>query len=91
MKILQLDYPLGDWITAATQVPAAIMGLMQRGTLQLGMPADLVICRARNYSELLARAQWDRVVLRNGRAIDTTLPDYRQLDDLMPSHAEPRR
>jgi cytosine deaminase len=91
VKILHLDYPLGDWITAATAVPAAIMGLTQRGTLEPGMLADLVICRARNYSELLARQQWDRVVLRNGRAIDTTLPDYRQLDDLMPSLAEARR
>jgi cytosine deaminase len=91
VKILHLDYPLGDWITAATQVPAAIMRLPQRGTLRPGVPADVVICRARNYSELLARAQWDRVVLRNGRAIDTTLPDYRQLDDLMPAPAEALR
>jgi hypothetical protein len=41
VKIVQLDYPLGDWITAATRVPAAIMGLTQRGTLQPGTPADL--------------------------------------------------
>jgi hypothetical protein len=25
----------------------------------------------------------DRVVIRRGRSIDTTPPDYRQLDDLM--------
>jgi cytosine deaminase len=31
----------------------------------------------------LSRRQSDRVVLRNGRAIDTTLPDYRDLDDLV--------
>ena len=44
---------------------------------------DLVLFRARTWTELFARPQTDRVVLRNGIAIDTTLPDYRELDDLM--------
>jgi cytosine deaminase len=83
VKILQLDTPLGDWIAAATETPAAIMGLADRGTLRPGAPADLIVLRARTYSELLARRQSDRVVLRGGHAIDTTLPDYRLLDDLM--------
>lgn len=39
--------------------------------------------RARSWSEALARFQADRVVLLAGRAIDTTQPDYRLLDDLM--------
>jgi len=30
-----------------------------------------------------SRPQHDRVVLRQGQAIDTTLPDYSELDDLM--------
>ena len=46
-------------------------------------PADLLVLKARNYSELLSRSQFDRAVLRNGRGIDTTVPDYRMLDDLM--------
>jgi cytosine deaminase len=83
VKIAHLDYPVGDWIKAATEHPAAIMGLPGRGVLHPGAPADVIVLRARNYSELLARAQSDRLVLRAGRAIDTTLPDYRQLDDLM--------
>lgn len=83
LKIEQLDYPVGDWIAAASATPAAIMGLADRGTLRPGGAADLIVLRARNYSELLARHQSDRVVLRSGRAIDTTLPDYRELDDLM--------
>ena len=33
----------------------------------------------------MSRPQSDRVVLRAGAAIDTTLPDYRELDDLMGS------
>ena len=31
----------------------------------------------------MSRPQTDRIVLRGGEAIDTTLPDYRELDDLM--------
>jgi cytosine deaminase len=82
VKILHLDHPLGDWIRAATETPAAIMGI-DRGVLKLAAPADLIVLKARSYSELLARTQFDRTVLRGGRAIDTTLPDYRLLDDLM--------
>ncbi len=83
VKILQLDHPIGDWIAAATSTPAAIMGLAGRGRVEPGMPADLIVLKARDYSEMLSRFQFDRVVLRQGRAIDTTLPDYRLLDGLM--------
>ncbi len=84
VKILQLDHPIGDWINAATATPAAIMRLPDRGRVHAGVPADLIVVRARSYSELFARHPFDRVVLRAGRAIDTTLPDYARLDDLMP-------
>lgn len=82
VKILHLDHPLGDWIRAATETPAAILGI-DRGVLKTGAPADLLVLKARSYSEMLSRTQFDRTVLRAGRAIDTTLPDYRLLDDLM--------
>jgi cytosine deaminase len=82
VKILHLDHPFGDWIRAATETPAAIMGI-DRGRLAPGAPADLIVLKARSYSEMLSRTQFDRAVLRDGRAIDTTLPDYRLLDDLM--------
>lgn len=85
VKILHLDHPLSDWIRAATETPAAIMGL-DRGVLKVGQVADLLVLKARDYSELLARHQFDRTVLRAGRAIDTTLPDYRLLDGLMAAH-----
>ncbi len=39
--------------------------------------------QARGWSELLSRPQADRVVLRAGRPIDRTLPDYRELDALL--------
>ena len=82
VKILQLDHPFGDWIRSATQVPAAIMGI-DAGTIKVGVRADLLVLKARTYSEMLARHQFERTVLRDGKAIDTTLPDYRLLDDLV--------
>jgi len=83
VKIAHLDHPHEDWITAVTSVPAAIMQLPQFGRIGRGRGADLIVTRARDWHELLARFQADRVVIRNGKAIDTTLPDYRQLDDLV--------
>jgi cytosine deaminase len=82
VKILHLDHPLADWIRAATETPAAIMGI-DAGVLAAKAPADLLVLRARNYSEMLSRSQFDRAVLRAGLAIDTRPPDYRLLDDLM--------
>ncbi|MBU1358591.1 MAG: cytosine deaminase [Gammaproteobacteria bacterium] len=82
VKIGHLDHPLGDWIRAATETPAAIMGI-DRGRIEVGSRADLLVLKARSYSEMLARAQFDRTVIRDGKGIDTTLPDYRLLDDLV--------
>jgi cytosine deaminase len=83
VRILHLDHPLGDWPAAVARTPAAICGRPQRGVLAPGGIADLVIFNARDWSELMARPQSDRVVVRDGRAISRRLPDYRELDHLM--------
>ncbi|MGB0630937.1 MAG: cytosine deaminase [Alphaproteobacteria bacterium] len=83
VRIAQLDYPVGDWPMAVTSSPADIMGLSDVGRLKVGGPADMVIFRARSYSEFLSRPQSDRTVLRDGCEIDTTPPDYRDLDDVV--------
>jgi len=62
--------------------PAASCGFALP-SLAPGNPADLVICKARNWTELFARPQSDRIVLRNGKAIPRILPDYADLDHLM--------
>ncbi|MGR3484141.1 MAG: cytosine deaminase [Paracoccaceae bacterium] len=80
-RIAHLDHSAG-WATAFTTQPAATCGL-PGASLALGAPADLVICRARTWTELFARPQSDRIVLRGGRAIDRTLPDFATLDHLM--------
>ena len=81
-RILHLDRPFGDWPRAATATPARIMGLTDAGLIGVGRVADLVVFRARGFSELLSRPQSDRVVLRAGMVADTNVPDYRELDGL---------
>jgi len=83
VRIAHLDHPFGAWPRAATTTPADLMGLATHGRLAIGAPADLVLFRARTFSELLSRRQADRAVLRSGRALTDTLPDYRELDGLM--------
>jgi len=82
-RILHLDHPVGDWPRAVTATPAAALGLRGAGRLRRGAPADLVLFRARGMSELLSRPQADRVVLRAGRLLDATPPDWRELDALL--------
>jgi cytosine/creatinine deaminase len=82
-RIAHLDRPYGDWVNAITSTPAQLMGLPNMGTIGVGLPADLVLFKARSFSELLSRSQHDRTVLRQGLPIDSTLPDYAELDDLM--------
>ncbi len=83
VKIAQLDHPFGDWANAVTSTPADLMGLPNVGRIGVGLPADLVLFKARNYRELLSRSQHDRIVLRAGKAIETALPSYAELDDLL--------
>ncbi|WP_416666422.1 cytosine deaminase [Egbenema bharatensis] len=82
-RIAQLDAPYGDWCCTVSRTPANLLGLSQAGRIGVGLPADLILFRARYFSELLSRSQHDRVVLRKGQPIDTTLPDYSELDDLV--------
>jgi len=82
VRIAHLDHPFDGWSRAVTATPAAQMGV-PHGTIAVGSIADLVIFNARSMNELLARPQSDRIVLRAGQRIDTMLPDYAELDDMM--------
>jgi len=81
VRIAHLDHPVGEWARLVTVTPAAVMGIEPQ--IAEGSPVDLVLFRARNYSELLSRSQHDRTVLRGGMPIDTTTPDYRELDPVL--------
>lgn len=80
-RIGHLDHADPDWVQAFLANPARACGFAAP-SLAPGAPADLVITRARDWSELFSRPQSDRIVLRAGRVIDRTLPDYAELDDL---------
>jgi cytosine deaminase len=85
-RILHFDHPQDvawDWVRAVGSAPAKHAGFTYKAVIEPGAPADLVLFRARSWTELNSRPQADRIVLRSGRAIDSTPPDYRELDDLM--------
>ena len=81
-RIAHLDHSATNWVQSVLTTPAEICGF-PAPSLAPGAPADLVIFRARSWTELFSRPQSDRTVLRSGRVIDRTLPDYAELDDLM--------
>jgi cytosine deaminase len=87
--IAHLDRPsLGDWPKAVTSTPAHAMGLGKtHGLLKEGGPANFVLFRGRQYSELFSRSQHDRLVVRNGKWIAATVPDYDELDLILAHHA----
>lgn len=81
-RILHIDHSRRSWTRLLGAASADHMKLSYRGRIAAGQPADLILTRARTLPELLSRPQSDRVVLVNGQQIDTTLPDYRELDHL---------
>jgi cytosine deaminase len=83
VRIAHLDTPYADWVNSVTLTPANLLGLPHLGRIKTGLEANLLIFKARYFSELLSRPQWDRLVIRRGLSIDTTLPDYQDLDDLV--------
>jgi cytosine/creatinine deaminase len=81
VRILHLDYPFADWADAVSAAPAQAMGL-DLGRLRAGDSADMILTRARDFTELLARPQSDRIVLRDGEASTAQPPDFAELDGL---------
>lgn len=82
VRIAQLDHPWGNWARSVCRTPAAALGL-EGGELKVGAPADLLLFRARTMTELLARPQSDRIVLRAGQPLHATAPDWRELDHVL--------
>jgi len=82
-RILHFDHPVADWPRSVVATPAEIMRLRDAGLLAAGAPADMIIFRGRSWTELLSRPESERLVIRNGAAIERRLPDYAELDDLM--------
>ncbi|MEM9107675.1 MAG: cytosine deaminase [Pseudomonadota bacterium] len=81
-RIAHLDHRDWHWLDAFSANPATACGF-DVNTFAPGNAADFVVFKARSMTEFLARPQSDRVVVRSGVAIDRTLPDYAELDDLL--------
>lgn len=82
VRIAHLDTPYEDWIASVNKIPADLMKLPQLGRIEVNSSANLVIFKARYFSELLSRNQSDRLVIRNGKIINNKLPNYQKLDEL---------
>lgn len=82
VRIMHLDHPLDGAAGLVTREPADICRAPLKSRLFAGGTADMVLFKARNWSELLARPQSDRLVLRNGRLSDARVPDYAELDHI---------
>ncbi|PBC12121.1 cytosine deaminase [Mesorhizobium sp. WSM3859] len=82
-RILHFDHPVGDWPKAVAATPAEVMRLDGAGTLAAGGSADFIVFKGRSWTELLSRPESDRIVVREGMAIERQLPDYAELDELM--------
>lgn len=80
-RIGHLDSPVGSWPRSVTMTPRAMMDLPP-SLIGPGCPADFILFSARTYSELLARPQSDRLVVRGGRPTRAGLPDFRELDEI---------
>lgn len=81
-RIMHLDHPITDWISAVSTSPASMLGVDQ-GRFEVGGSADLILFKTRNWNELLTRPKGPREVLRKGKTVTEQLPDYRVLDELM--------
>jgi cytosine deaminase len=81
VRILHLDYPHAAWADAVCAAPARAMGI-EAPRLAAGAPADFIVTAARDFTELFSRPQSDRVVVRNGAAIEAATPPHSALDAL---------
>lgn len=83
VRISHLDTPYSDWITSVSKIPADLMKLPELGRIGINLPANLIVFKARYFSELFSRNQSDRLIIRDGKIIKNKLPNYQELDNLI--------
>lgn len=79
--VAHLDHEGTDWPKSVSLTPAQACGFDLPDLL--GGAPSMVIFNARNWSELFARPQSDRIVVNRGHAITRRVPQFHELDDLM--------
>lgn len=82
-RIAHLDHAAReDWVSAFTTTPADMCGF-EYAPFAAGSPADFNLFKARNWNEFFSRNQSDRTVIRTGKSLDLSPPDYAALDPFM--------
>jgi cytosine/creatinine deaminase len=79
VRILHLDHPLTGSPALVGTAPSTIGKLERHGRLAVGAPAQLIVFNARTLNELVCRPHADRVIIRDGKRIAATPPDYSEL------------
>lgn len=82
IRVMHLDHPVGDWPATVSRTAADLIGRPDLGRLAPGSNADLILLPARNWNEFVARPARDRIVLRRGQVVNSTPPDFSELDHL---------
>jgi cytosine deaminase len=80
MRILHLDDRLDCALAMTGPVPANICGFADSGVITHGGPADLIVFEAKKINHLLSRPTTERTVIRAGKALSPSLPDYEELE-----------
>jgi cytosine/creatinine deaminase len=80
VRIAQLDHPFSTQATSVTVTPSESCGFLGQGCIAVGTRANLVLFRSRTMTELLSRPRLDRIILRDGKLVDTSPPDFREMD-----------
>lgn len=81
-RIGHLDHAEPHWASAFSTNPAEACNF-ELPSFEPGANADFIVFKARNWTEFFSRPQSDRMVIRDGKIIDSTVPDYAELDHLM--------
>jgi cytosine/creatinine deaminase len=79
-RILHLDHPFHAWAPSLFTEPAEALGIQGAGALAVGAPADMILTKARSFTEFFARPQHDRAILRGGAPLDAAPSPYGELD-----------
>jgi cytosine/creatinine deaminase len=83
VRVFQLDDPIADAVAMAAPIPSDIIRGGALGRLAERGSADLILLSARSLNEAMCRPQSDRIVIRKGRRLTETLPDYEELDAML--------
>ncbi len=69
VRTAHLDRDIGEWANGLCRDAAVACGFGPYGRIAAGAPADLIICDARDWHDLVGRSFFDRLVLRSGAPV----------------------